>query len=162
MKIFFLLIIICCFTFIVRGQVHDDMPIPGNINISEPKPRMQGEGGMWVEPNIVDPIYPGGWNNFLKYIDSAIAYPKKALKNNIGGNVIVTFVVEKDGKLTDIKAFRSPSEELSNECIRILQGVVFKPGSQNGTLVRVQYSIPIFFDPNNPTQHKKPSVNLSH
>ncbi len=154
MKRYGMLIIICCFALIVNGQVRDDRSIPDSIpNIPEPKPFMDGEKGWVVWP---EPGYPGGFDSLFKYLNEKIIYPKKALRKKVGGNVVMTFVIEKDGSLTDIKAFRSPSIELSDECARVLQNVKFEPGTQNGKPTRVRYVMPIFFDVNNPKVHTKP------
>jgi TonB family protein len=101
----------------------------------------------------VPPVYPGGKAEFDKYLDQNIIYPAAALKNKIGGRVFMSFIVEKDGSLSRIKALRSASDDISNECIRVLKNCKFTPGSQNGRLVRVEWAIEMKFDPNHPTSH---------
>lgn len=92
------------------------------------------------------PSYPGGDAAFGKYLSKAIRYPAIARENNITGRVIVSFVVEKDGNLTDIKVLRGIGGGCDEEAVRVLkQAPAWKPGIQNGRSVRVNFTMPIFF-----------------
>lgn len=92
------------------------------------------------------PGFPGGYQAFGQYLASNIKYPAADKENKVEGRVIVQFVVETDGSLSDIKAIRSPSETLSAEAIRVLlRSPKWIPGVQNGHQVRVSYTIPIAF-----------------
>ncbi len=145
MKRYFLLIIACGIYMGSKAQTVDDT-IP---NIPEPKPVIRvGYGPVEIEPQ-----YPGGMDEFYKYLDNNIVYPKKALREKVQGKVFITFIVGKDGCLTNIRAVRSPSVELSNECVRVLDDCRFIPGSQLGKPVRVQYTVPIMFDSEHPSEH---------
>lgn len=87
------------------------------------------------------PEYPGGINEFYKYI--AKNY-KRPADDKLHGKVIVTFVVEKDGSLTDIKVLRDIGFGTGEEAIRILKNCAkWSPGEQNGKKVRAQYALPI-------------------
>ena len=90
----------------------------------------------------VRPEYPGGIDAFYKFIAKKYRVPNdKAFK---GGKVIVTFVIEKDGSLTDIKVIRDPGFGTGDEAIRVLEKCKkWSPAQQAGRLVRVQYSLPI-------------------
>lgn len=103
----------------------------------------------------VPPSYINGPAEFAKYLDKNVNYPDSALRNKVEGRVILSFVVEKDGSLSGIKPLRSPSPDLSNECIRVMQVYKFVPGSQNGKPVRVQYVTAIYFNLNKPQIHSK-------
>jgi len=93
-----------------------------------------------------EPSFPGGPDAFNKFLTKTIQYPAVDRENNVTGKVYVTFVVEKDGSLTDIKALRGPSETEKDEAIRGLKkSPKWKPGIQNGRPVRVQYTIPVNF-----------------
>lgn len=93
-----------------------------------------------------EPTFPGGINAFYDYLSSNITYPKNAKKNNIQGTVFITFVVEKDGSLSDMLILRSPDDELSLEALRVLKLCPkFNPGIQNEKPVRVYYTMPIKF-----------------
>ncbi|MEB0263969.1 MULTISPECIES: TonB family protein [unclassified Mucilaginibacter] len=92
------------------------------------------------------PAFPGGESKFYKYLQDNVRYPSIARENNVQGRVILTFVVEKDGSLTDIKVVRGIGSGCDEEAIRVLKrSPRWKPGIQNGRPVRVQYSIPVNF-----------------
>lgn len=92
------------------------------------------------------PEFPGGEAAFGKYLSNTIRYPPVAKENNTQGRVIVSFVVEKDGSLTDIKVLRDIGGGCGPEAIRVLQkSPHWKPGIQNGKAVRVAYTMPINF-----------------
>ena len=92
------------------------------------------------------PDYPGGIDKFLGYLGKAIRYPAVDRENNVQGRVIVTFVVERDGSLTDVKALRGPDQSLQDEAVRAVKSSPrWKPGMQNGKPVRVQFTVPVNF-----------------
>ena len=79
-------------------------------------------------------------------MSKTIRYPAVARENNVQGRVILTFVVERDGSLTDIKVSRGIGDGCDEEAVRVLKASPhWKPGIQNGRPVRVQYSVPIVF-----------------
>jgi len=94
----------------------------------------------------MQPQFPGGLQAFGVFLGQNIHYPADDAKNKIQGRVICTFIVEKDGTLSNIKALRSPTEAMAKEALRVLAlSPVWKPGYQNGKLVRVAYTVPINF-----------------
>ncbi len=94
----------------------------------------------------VEPAPIGGIDNYYKFLGKRINYPTAAKEAGTQGNVILTFVVERDGSLTEIKALRDPGNGLAEEAIRVLKlAPHWTPGIQNGKKVRVQYTIPISF-----------------
>ena len=98
--------------------------------------------------NSVDkaPDYPGGIKKLLIDIKKNLRYPSNALKNKIQGRVIVSFVVKKDGSVTDVKVVRGISPEIDNEALRIMSLLPkWQPGSDKGKLVNVHYNMPIPF-----------------
>jgi periplasmic protein TonB len=93
-----------------------------------------------------EPAYPGGMAKFYEYLGKNIHYPAVAKENNVQGKVFVTFVVEKDGSLTDIKVLRGIGSGCDEEAVRVLKASrKWTPGIQNGRQVRVQYNVPISF-----------------
>jgi TonB family protein len=93
-----------------------------------------------------EPTPLGGMFRFYQYIGENTKYPDGAVKKRIEGKVFVTFVVEKDGSLTDVKTLRGVSPDIDAEAIRVVSHAPhWKPGIQNGRPVRVQYSIAINF-----------------
>jgi len=94
----------------------------------------------------IQPQFPGGLQGFGQYLSTNIRYPYTAKLNRTQGKVIVTFVVERDGSLTDLKVVRSPSTTLSGEAVRVLENSpAWIPGCQYGRKVRVSYTVPINF-----------------
>lgn len=92
------------------------------------------------------PEYPGGMKEMLKFLQENVKYPENAMKNNVQGRVIVQFVVEKDGTLTEFKVARSVDPDLDAEALRVLQTMPkWKPGMQRGKIVRVKFTVPVSF-----------------
>lgn len=92
------------------------------------------------------PIYPGGINAMYKYMGENIKYPESARKEGVSGRVYITFVVEKDGAVTDVKLIRGVDERLDKEALRVIKLMPkWKPGKQDGKVVRVQYNLPVKF-----------------
>lgn len=95
----------------------------------------------------VKPEYPGGIDAFYKHVSKNYNPPTaKAFK---GGKVFVTFVIEKDGSLNDIKVIRDPGFGTGDEAIRVLKlSEKWKPGEQNGKFVRTLFALPIVLPSN--------------
>ena len=89
----------------------------------------------------VKPDFPGGMSKFYKYVGNNYRTPEE---EGLAGKVFVSFVVEKDGSLTDIKVIRDIGFGTGKEAIRVLKSCPkWTPGEQNGKKVRVLYSLPI-------------------
>ena len=92
------------------------------------------------------PLFPGGENELFKYLDKELIYPDFPLKNGIQGTVYLTFVINRDGSVGDIKLLRGVDDFLNNEAIRVVNKMPkWKPGKQNGNAVRVQLNLPVKF-----------------
>lgn len=97
-------------------------------------------------PLEVQPTFPGGMDKFYKYLSKAIRYPAAAQENNIQGKVFLSFIIEKNGTLSDIKIERKLGYGTDEEAVRVLNASPrWMPGIQNGREVRVKYNIPINF-----------------
>jgi len=152
------------------NEVHEDPPTqkdlkqsdPGqkdqkgdpnaDIRIDEPVGNSDTKAVTEEDPNQIftqvekQPEFPGGLDAFAKYLQDNIKFPAVDRENGVSGKVICTFVVERDGSLTDIKAIRGPSETMKNEAMRVLKkSPKWSPGKQNGRNVRVSYTVPINF-----------------
>ncbi|GAA4095449.1 hypothetical protein GCM10022392_18080 [Mucilaginibacter panaciglaebae] len=93
------------------------------------------------------PEFPGGLQAFVDFLGKNLHYPAAARDRGLSGRVYATFVVEKDGTLTDFKVFRSPGRILENEAIRVLKkSPKWQPGTQDGKPVRVSFTVPINFN----------------
>jgi TonB family protein len=92
------------------------------------------------------PEFPGGIENFLNYIDDNLRYPRKAVKNGIQGRVVVSFVLDKEGKPDKIKVRKSVDPMLDKEAIRVIEkSPRWKPAIHHGNLVEMPILIPINF-----------------
>ena len=92
------------------------------------------------------PQFPGGEAALMKFLSSHINYPPMAAENNVQGRVVVQFVVEKDGKVGEVKVARSVDKDLDREAVRVVKSLPkFTPGRQNGQAVSVWYTLPVTF-----------------
>ena len=110
-----------------------------------------------VEEEIVDdepflivetmPSFQGGdLNTFRNWVQSNVRFPQIALENGIQGTVVLSFVIEKDGSLTNIQVLRTPDRSLSEEATRVLsKSPKWSPGKQRNQVVRVKYTLPVVF-----------------
>ena len=82
----------------------------------------------------------------MQFLSQNVKYPVEAHKAGVQGRVIATFVVEKDGSITEAKIVKSVSPELDAEALRVIGSMPnWMPGMQNGEPVRVKYTVPITF-----------------
>lgn len=89
------------------------------------------------------PVFPG---NIYQWIAKNVKYPAIAIKNGIQGKVYVQFIIEKDGSITDIKIQKGIDPSLDKEALRVVETMpAWKPGKQRGQVVRVAYTLPIYF-----------------
>lgn len=94
-----------------------------------------------------DPEFPGGLEALSKFIADNIKYPQLAKENNITGRVFVSFVVEKDGRVGQVKILRDIGGGCGNEAVRVVKLMPrWKPGKQRGKAVRTQFNLPVNFD----------------
>ena len=94
----------------------------------------------------VQPQFPGGQQGLMSYLSSAVKYPSKARKSGIQGRVIVKFIVEKDGSISNASIQRSADPLLDEEALRVINAMPrWTPGMQKGKPVRVNFSMPITF-----------------
>lgn len=92
------------------------------------------------------PSFPGGQGALIQYLSSNIKYPVVAQENGVQGRVIVSFVVERDGSISDVKVARSVDPSLDREAQRVVKSMPrWSPGKQNGSTVRVKYTVPVVF-----------------
>ena len=90
------------------------------------------------------PIFEGGDAALLKYLRENLKYPDKTKDRGVQGRLVIGFIVEKDGSLTDVKVLRLVDIALDSEVLRVVKGMPkWIPGRQNGKRVRVRYLLPI-------------------
>lgn len=93
------------------------------------------------------PSFMGGdLMTFRNWVQSKVRFPQIAQENNISGRVLLMFVIERDGSLTNIQVLQTPDSSLSDEAIRVLKtSPKWTPGKQRNQSVRVKYTLPIDF-----------------
>lgn len=111
---------------VVEEVVEDDAP----FIIAEEMPKFQG----------------GDLMKFRSWVQGKLKYPQIAQENGISGKVTLTFVIERDGSLTNIQVMQSPDRSLADEAVRVLQSSPkWTPGKQRNSPVRVRYTLPVEF-----------------
>lgn len=92
------------------------------------------------------PSFPGGLNGLMTFLAQNTKYPVKAQENGVQGRVTVSFVVETDGSITDVKVARSVDPYLDREAMRVVKAMPkWTPGKKDGKPVRVKYTVPMVF-----------------
>ena len=103
------------------------------------------------QPDVFDkvdeaPQFPGGMAGMMQYLSSNIRYPEDAREAGTQGRVIVSFIVEKDGSISNAKVAKPTYSSLDEEALRVVSAMPnWMPGKQNGQAVRVKYSVPVSF-----------------
>ena len=92
------------------------------------------------------PAFPGGMQELMVYLGKNIKYPTIAQENGTQGRVIIQFVVERDGTISDVRVARGVDPYLDKEALRVIKAMPkWKPGMQKGQPVRVKYTVPVTF-----------------
>ena len=114
--------------------------------IAQPEPPKHEEDNKVFEVVEQMPSFPGGYAALMQWLGSNMKYPTIAAENNVQGRVIVQFVVEKDGSITDVHVAKSVDPSLDKEASRVVKAMPkWIPGKQNGSPVRVKYTVPVTF-----------------
>lgn len=121
--------------------------VPNEADRPPPPPQVQEDEKENIFTVVeVMPEYPGGVNEMMKFLAENIKYPTAAKENGVSGKVYVSFIVEKDGLISDITILRGIGGGCDEEAIRVIKMMPkWKPGTQRGQAVRVQYNVPIKF-----------------
>lgn len=121
--------------------------VRNDIAVATPPPAPKEEVTQKVFDVVeVMPSFPGGQAALLQYLNSHVKYPVVAQENGIQGRVTISFVVERDGSITDVKVARSVDPSLDKEAARVVSSMPrWTPGKQNGSAVRVKFNVPVVF-----------------
>lgn len=93
------------------------------------------------------PEYPGGMVAFVKWLTENLKYPEAALRQHIEGRVMISFIVNKDGSLSDIKVRESANKLLDTEALRVAKMMPnWKPGKEKGKPCKSMMAVPIVFE----------------
>lgn len=109
-------------------------------------PKQEAEQNKVFDVVEQQPQYPGGMGALNQWLGSNIKYPAMAAENGIEGRVIVQFVVERDGSVSGVHVVRGVDPSLDKEATRVVSAMPkWIPGKQNGSAVRVKYTVPVTF-----------------
>ena len=113
------------------------------VESSDPKKVFTGKVYEIVEDM---PTFPGGVTELMNYLSKNTHYPAVTKRDGIQGRVVVSFIVEPDGSISNVKLVRSVDANLDREALRVVSEMPnWTPGKQGGNKVRVRYSLPIAF-----------------
>ncbi|MBF1420072.1 energy transducer TonB [Hoylesella nanceiensis] len=134
-------------SFNVKGNDEDGGTVlKAKEVIAQPEPPKHVEENKVFDIVEQMPSFPGGPAELMKWLGSHVQYPAIAQENGVQGRVIVAFVVEKDGSVTDVTVVRSVDPSLDKEAARVVRQMPkWIPGKQNGAAVRVKYNVPVTF-----------------
>ena len=105
----------------------------------------QSNQNVFDQPELM-PEYPGGMPAMIEFLQTNIQYPKDAIKQKVEGRVMVMFVVETDGALSNVRVARNVFPSLDAEAVRVVKAMPkWKPGKEKGKAVRVNYTLPVVF-----------------
>ena len=133
-----------------KPNYSDDAPpeIIGSPDGPAPKvnqPRAQNEDAILDFPER-QATFPGGQKGVVSYLQENIVYPASAIENKIEGRVILRFVVEKDGSVSNVNVLRRLGNGCDEEAVRVVESMTeWTPAQQNGNVVRQLYTLPVFF-----------------
>ncbi len=132
-------------TFDVKGNDEaEGVVLKANEQAIDEKPKEEETKVFEVVEQM--PEFPGGAAALMKWLSDNIKYPAIAEENGIQGRVVCTFVVERDGSVSDVQVARSIDPSLDKEAVRVLKKMPkWIPGRQNGAPVRVKYTVPVTF-----------------
>ena len=136
----FVFLFIAIGTFVSTASAQQGPP-----NVTDPKNAKPDKDGVYgiVE---VPPSFPGGMSECNMFLAKNIKYPAEDRANNTQGRVILQFVVELDGSLTNIRSVRAPTKAMADEAIRLLStSPKWIPGMQNGQKVRASFTNVVSF-----------------
>lgn len=128
-------------TFIDESDDFDDLDI-----VIEEKEEEIEEEEIFVNAEVMPKFQGGGLEKFRAWVQNTVRYPQIAQENGIQGNVIIKFVVEPTGKLSNFQVLQTPDKSLSDAAIAVLQkSPKWEPGRQRNKPVRCTYTLPVIF-----------------
>lgn len=128
---------------IAQTSTTDQAPPPPPPPPKDVKQKQEEEVFLVVEDA---PTYPGGEKARMQFIADNVVYPQVARQDSIAGTVYVSFIIEKDGKVSNVGILRGVHESIDNEAMRVIKLMpAWIPGKQRGQAVRVRFNMPISF-----------------
>ena len=118
----------------------------GNVQAAKQVKNESSETVETLEAPDKMPQFPGGQSGLHRFLSENVRYPYYAYQKGIQGKVLVQFVVDKDGSVTDVKVEKSVHKSLDKEAVRVLKKMPkWTPGEKDGKPVRVLYHMPVNF-----------------
>jgi len=133
--------------FIIDAEINESDAVPVYISV----PVMKEEEGPVGEEEIFKvvesmPVFPGGEKALYSFLSNNMRYPAMAKEAGISGKVYITFVVERDGSITDVQLLRGIGGGCDEEAVRVIQKMpAWSPGKQRNVPVRVQFILDVKF-----------------
>lgn len=133
-----------------------------SLSLKAQNPPVSSSERIYEEPDVI-PMFTGGTPEMHKFIANTLSYPAKAVERNEQGLVVYTFVVEKDGTLSNFNMIHSADPLLNEEALRILKNMPpWRPARHNGEIVRSETYVPMYFKLNKNVQYKtRPSSSAT-
>jgi protein TonB len=134
----------------VKGE-GDAPPDPGSYGLGDPSAAIPAPAVPHDDPvELFDvqklPYFPGGERELLKFLSENIQYPALARENGIEGTVAISFVINKDGSISDISILKDVGGGCGKEAVRVIKTMPhWSPGEANGHLVKVRFTLPVRF-----------------
>lgn len=120
-------------------------PAPEAISVEVATPLPPDDDKVYEVVDVM-PEFPGGETELLKYMARNVKYPAESIKNKEEGSLSLSFIINKDGSLSDIKVVKSLTPLLDAEAVRVVKNMPkWTPGKVKGKVVRVAYTTPITF-----------------
>ncbi|MBT3303315.1 MAG: energy transducer TonB [Bacteroidetes bacterium] len=133
------LFVFVCFSLMSSAQTLDSNKIKGNTIPAEQ------EESIFIYTEEI-PQFPGGEQAQMRFMSENIRYPEFERDSGIQGLVVASFIIEKDGRITDIKILKGVTPDIDKEVIRVLKKMPrWSPGKQKGKAVRVRINLPVRF-----------------
>lgn len=125
-------------------EMTEELVVEQLVSVEAPEEEIADEVFSIVE---VMPSFPGGNTEFYEYISQNLKYPRKALKANVEGKVVVRFIVAEDGGISDVEVIKGIGFDCDEEAVRVLQSSPdWIPGQQRGRNVKVSIMVPLTFE----------------
>ena len=143
-----------CLLFAVLAITLAVLLVPARANAQDKKERgktTQTQKDTTTDDKVYEvceqmPTYKGGEEAMMRFLSQVTRYPQRAQEFGIQGCVVVGFIVEKDGSLSDFKLIQRVDPELDDEALKTVKAMPkWNPGKHNGKNVRVRHSVPVSF-----------------
>lgn len=130
---------------VTGGSDSDGEVMKSHDAIAQPEPKKVEDNTEFINVEQM-PSFPGGDTALMEYLSKNVKYPVIAIETGVYGRVVISFLVERDGSITDVKVMKSVDASLDKEAVRVISGMPkWIAGMQNGRKVRVRYTVPVSF-----------------